>query len=94
MKDKLVPEKPKAFHEMVKTDKFDEDAFINETMHDLIDKRDQLMTGVYHQKEVQNMGTDPMEIKRIDAEAQYTQDDFYPQMRKAFESGQKAAWPL
>ena len=41
--------------------KFDEEAFMNKTMHNMIAERDNLMTGMYDYKPTSNVGTDPME---------------------------------
>ena len=47
--------------------KFDEEAFMNKTMHNMIAERDNLMEGIYDYKPTANVGTDPMEsAARVD----------------------------
>ena len=44
-----------------KSKQFDEEAFMNKTMHNMIAERDNLMTGMYDYKQTCNVGTDPPE---------------------------------
>ena len=54
---------------MVKN-KFDEDAFMNKTMHNMIAERDGLMEGMYDYRPTATVGTDPMECSvRVDGES-------------------------
>ena len=61
---KLIPDKPSNLHDMVKTKVYDDEAFLEGALHDMIEDKDNLMQGVYKGKNLTETGTDPMEIEQ------------------------------
>ena len=69
--------------------KINEEALINKTMHNLIEERDNIMSGMYDHKLTVSVGTDPREqILMNDSDTQYRKDDFMPGMNKAIKEGE------
>ena len=70
--------------------KVNEEALMNKTMHNLIEERDNIMTGMYDHKLTVSVGTDPREqIIMEEADTQYRKEDFMPQMRTASQEGEQ-----
>ena len=68
---------------------------MNKTMHNLIEERDNIMTGMYDHKLTVSVGTDPREqIIMEEVDTQYRKEDFMPQMRTAIQEGEQLQWPV
>ena len=68
---------------------------MNKTMHNLIEERDNIMSGMYDHKLTVSVGTDPREqILMDDSDTQYRKEDFMPDMNKAIKEGEVLQWPV